>query len=113
MGNPSIEVFEVADGFDVDGTELLLAGEDRIIVKADSNKIAGMPLWRKLFHVVFAPLDTCGSFVLEGMQDMLEALSTGKSQVNGITVIQPSSSVRKRDFSYQCLPGKEHIGRFV
>jgi len=88
-----------------------VAQQDRIIVKADANRLSGMPVWRLFLHVVYAPLDTCGNIIMEGMKDMAEALTTGKTQVNGITVIPPSTSLGKRDFSYQVLPGKEHIRR--
>jgi len=105
--NAPVSVF----GMSEDNT--LLVQDDRIIVKADGNKIAGMPLWRIFLHVVYAPLDTCGSLMMEGVQDMLEALTTGKTEVNGITVIPPCKPMGKRDFSYQVLPGKEHIGRLM
>lgn len=86
---------------------------DRVIVKVDCNRIADMPTWRKFLHVVYSPGEACSRFVLEGAQDMLEVLRSGREKVSGITVIKRPHSVRKRDFSYQALPGKEHIARFA
>lgn len=85
----------------------------RVIVKVDGNGIAGMPFWRKLLHVAYAPSEVAKQMVLAGTQDMLEVLATGKDQVHGITMIRPHRAVEKRDFSYQLLPGKEHVCRLL
>lgn len=83
----------------------------RVIIKVDGNKIARMPNWRKIVHVAYAPGEACGKMILEGAKDMLEVLSSGKKQVNGITVIRPQFSMPKREHSYQMFPGREHVRR--
>lgn len=85
----------------------------RVIVKVDGNGIASMPVWRKLLHVAYAPSEVAKQMVLEGTKDMLEVLATGKDQVHGITMIRPHRIVEKREFSYQLLPGKEHVRRLL
>jgi len=89
-----------------------IAEANWIIVKVDANAIKTMPLWRKILHVAYAPMDFCNDILLEGTRDMLEILSLGKQQLNGITVIDPRSPMQKRDFSYQLFPGIEHVDRF-
>eukprot|EP00747_Dinoflagellata_sp_TGD_P118732 gnl/TRDRNA2_/TRDRNA2_172882_c0_seq7.p1 gnl/TRDRNA2_/TRDRNA2_172882_c0~~gnl/TRDRNA2_/TRDRNA2_172882_c0_seq7.p1 ORF type:complete len:208 (+),score=22.55 gnl/TRDRNA2_/TRDRNA2_172882_c0_seq7:204-827(+) len=98
------------DGSHVDADSV---DEDRIIVKVDANAIKSMNFWRKILHIAYAPMDFCSDIVLQGTRDMLEILSTEKEQLNGITVISPRRHMKKRDFSYQLFPGKEHIDRFA
>lgn len=87
--------------------------QDKVIVKVDCNRISTMPAWRKILHVVYAPGEVLGNLIFEGAQDMLEILSSEKEQVSGITLIRPCPAMKKRDFSYQLLPGTEHVGRLV
>jgi len=72
-----------------------------------------MPIWRKLFHVVYAPSDVCKNMLLEGTKDMLTLLASGQNDLNGITIIKPELPLEKRDFSYQLLPGTEHLHRLL
>ncbi|CAK0873027.1 unnamed protein product [Prorocentrum cordatum] len=100
------------DSADGDFAALGSLEEDRIIVKVDANALTSMPCWRKALHVAYAPMEFCCDIVLEGMRDMLEVMSTGKQQLNGIKVIPYRSPMQKRDdFSYQLLPGREHFER--
>lgn len=73
----------------------------RAIIKVDCSQITTMPLWRKILHTVYAPGEVCGSLILEGAQDMLEILSSGKEQVSGITLIRPHHALKRLDIPYQ------------
>lgn len=85
----------------------------RFIVKVDANKMPGLSPWRKVQHVVYAPLASLGDIIFQGVRDMLEILSTGAVEVGGIVVVPPGSHFEKRDLSYQLLPGTEHVERLV
>merc|ERR1719253_2130287 len=73
---------------DKDEEEPMHKENKRLIVKLDCNWISEMPLWRKLFHVVYAPSDISKKMLLEGTKDMLSILASGDSELNGITIIK-------------------------
>ena len=87
--------------------------EKRVILVIDCNKIARVPVWKKLLHIVYVPDAVSGELVLQGARDMLEALSSKETQVSGVTMIRRDRALLKRDFSYQIMPGKEHITRLL
>ena len=63
-------------------------------------------------HVVSCPKEVVENFVLQGIHDMIYLLKNELLEHNGVKLIPFERQMRKREHSYQLLPGSEHVRRF-